>query len=64
MISLGDTYGMWEDGKVRKLCQVMARTLNGQAEEDLRELMEDREDNWEEENQKINSSKFSKVWDQ
>ena len=43
---------MWEDGKTRKLCQVMARTLDGQAKEDWRELMEDRDDDWEEENQK------------
>ncbi len=33
MASLGDTYRMWEDGKTRKLCQVMA-TLDGQAKED------------------------------
>ena len=52
MVSLGDTYGMWEDGKTRKLCQVMARTLDRQAEEDWRELMEDLDDDWEEENQK------------
>jgi regulatory protein YycI of two-component signal transduction system YycFG len=30
LVSLGDMYEMWEDGKSKKLCQAMARALEGQ----------------------------------
>ncbi len=34
LVSLGDKYEMWEDGKSKKLCQTMSRALEGQVQDD------------------------------
>ncbi len=52
MVSLGEMSQMWEDRKSRKLCQVMARALDGQAREDWQELVNEQNDDWDEEEQK------------
>ena len=51
LVSLGDVYEMWEDGKSKKLCQTMSRALEGQVRDDWQELVNDR-DNWNEDEQK------------
>jgi hypothetical protein len=51
MVSLGDMYEMWEDGKSKKLRQTMLRALEGQVRDDWQELVNDR-DNWDEDEQK------------
>ncbi len=51
MVSLGDMYEMWEDGKSKKLCQTMSRALEGQVQDDWQELVNDRDD-WDEDKQK------------
>ena len=51
MVSLGDMYEMWEDGKSKKLCQTMSRALEGQVRDDWQELVDDRDD-WDKNEQK------------
>jgi hypothetical protein len=51
LVSLGDMYEMWEDGKSKKLCQTMSRALVGQVQDDWQELVNNRDD-WDEDEQK------------
>ncbi len=51
MVSLGDMYKMWEDGKSKKLCQTMSRALEGQVRDDWQKLVNDQDD-WDEDEQK------------
>jgi hypothetical protein len=41
LVSLGDMYEMWEDGKSKKLCQTMLRALEGQVQDNWQELVND-----------------------
>ncbi len=45
VVSLGEMYDMWDDApKAKKLCQTMARALEGQVRDDWQELVNDRAD--------------------
>jgi hypothetical protein len=51
MVTLGDLYDMFENGKSKKLAQTMSRALDGQVRDDWIEIIND-VDNWENDNKK------------
>ena len=51
LVSLGDMYEMWYDGKSKKLCQTMSRALKGQVQDDWQKLVNDQDD-WDKNKQK------------
>ncbi len=49
MVTLGDLYKIWEDGKSKKLAQTMSRALEKQVRDNWREIMSE-QNNWDEDN--------------